>query len=89
MGQAAIPKQTIQYQSIGFSVLSNPLLFLKVNGVFYTNGYRINYGPSSYRNFFPSYDDVTGEIRLYCQAVTYGQDMPAETLADVEVYLAN
>lgn len=89
MGQAAIPKQIVQYVSVGYATVTNPVLFLKVGGVTYANGYRVNYGSSSYRNYFPSYDEATGEIRLYCQAVTYGQDMPEATLYNIEVYLAS
>jgi hypothetical protein len=89
MAQAAIPQQAVQYVSVGYANVTNPILFLKVNGITYGNGYRVNYGGAGYRNFFASYDESTGEIRLYCQAVTYGADLPAEILYNIEVYLAS
>lgn len=89
MGSAAIPKQVVQYISMGYTAITNPILFLKVSGTTYANGYRVNYGSSSYRNYFATYNESTGEVRLYSQGVTYGQDMPAATINNIEVYLAS
>jgi hypothetical protein len=89
MAQAVIPTQGLQYTTVGYVTanLTDPILILKVNGVGYSNGYRITYSGDTYRNFFPTYESSTGEIRLYCQAVNYSTPTPAASLGTVEVYL--
>lgn len=91
MPSASVPSQSVSYQVLGTSsvLVSNPVLLLKVNDITYANGYKVYYGNSSYRNFFPVYDEQTGEIRLYCYSLTYGTTMPAITLSNIEVHLAN
>ena len=89
MGQAVIPTQDLQYTTVGYVAanLADPILLLKIDGISYANGYRINYNSDTYRNFFPSYEQSNGEIRLYCQAVNYSTATPAQTLGTVEVYI--
>lgn len=91
MPTAAVPAQRIDYVSLGIAdvLVSNPVLFLKVNGVTFANGYKIYSTNSSYRNFFPVYNETTGEVRLYCQSITFGNTLPPVTLSNIEVYLAN
>lgn len=89
MGQAVIPTQGLQYTTVGYVAanLADPILILKVNGIGYANGYRVTYAGDTYRNFFPTYEQSTGEIRLYCQAVNYSMPNPEITLGLVEVYV--
>lgn len=91
MPSATVPAQNVSYQVLGISsvLVSNPVLLLKVDGITYANGYKVYYNNSSYRNFFPVYDEQTGEVRLYCYSLTYGVTMPAITISNIEVYLAN
>lgn len=91
MPEAAIPTQAVHYVSLGIAdvLVNNPVLFLKVNGITYSNGYKFYDGNSSYRNFFPVYNEATGEVRLYCQTVNFGNTVPAITLTNIEVHLAN
>lgn len=91
MGSAQIPKQTVQNVSLGFTTtgLINAITYLKIDGVVYANGYRVVYNSSSYRNYFAGYNPTTGEVKLYCQAVTYSTTIPAATLGIVEVLIAN
>lgn len=86
-----IPTQSVEYVSLGTTTanLDSPTLLLKINGIPYANGYKQNISGSRYRNFFPVYVPSTGEIRLYCQTLTYGSTtVPAETLYNIEVYIA-
>jgi hypothetical protein len=90
MASAPIPKQVVQSVYLGNAgSITNAVLFLTINGVTYENGYRVSYGSSGYRNYFPGYDSSTGAVYLYCQAITYGADMPAADLYNIEVYLAS
>jgi hypothetical protein len=91
MPTAAVPSQNVSYKVLGITdvLVSNPVLFLKVAGVTYANGYKVYYGSSSFRNFFPVYNEQSGEIRLYCYALTYGTTLPSITLSNIEVHIAN
>jgi len=85
----ATPNLFIQSVSMGTTTITNPVLLLKVDGVAYPNGYRINYTNSSSRNFYPVWNSSTGEIRLYCQAVAYDITLPNISLGTVEVFIGS
>ena len=91
MPTEAVPAQKVDYVSLGVAdvLVNNPVLLLKVNGITYANGYKVYSTNSSYRNFFPIYNETTGEVRLYCQSITFGNTLPAVTLPNIEVHLAN
>ena len=90
MGSANIPGQVIQETSVGYiqTGLSNVILFLKINGIVYPNGYRIAYNSDNIRDYFAGYNPSTGQIKLYCRIVAYNYTIPAESLT-VEVLIAN
>lgn len=91
MGSINVPGQTIQQTSVGFiqTGLSNVILFLKINGVIYSNGYRITYSnDGNVRDYFAGYNPSNGQIKLYCRVVGYNQTIPQETLS-LEVLVAN
>lgn len=91
MGSAAIPGQTIQSANLGVTTpgLFNAIPYLKVGGVVYANGYRVDYNNTNFRNYFAGYNPDNGLITLYCQVVCYNYTIPAETLNGVEVLLAD
>jgi hypothetical protein len=86
-----VPAQAVQSVSVGYVTagLSNPTLFLVVGGVAYGTGVRVTYTDAAFRYYFPTYNQSTGEVRLYCHVVTYKYDIPAQTVGPVEVYIAN
>jgi len=84
MGSATIPTQRIDSVLVGTTQTVSPSLMLKVDGVAYSNGYRITYY-AGYRNIFPGYDSVSGNVYLYCQNVAFGEDLPAISINNVEV----
>lgn len=91
MPSSAVPKLQVDYVSCGIAsvLVSNPLLFLKINNVAYADGYKIYLTEGSYRHFYPVYVEGTGEVRLYCRSLTFGVTMPAVTLTNIEVYIGN
>lgn len=85
-----VPTFTITQTIVGSTTVSNPVLFLKVGGTVYAQGYRITYGTNSsegYRNIYPAYDSSTGNILIVCQTLAVQADLPAITLSDVGVYV--
>lgn len=87
MGRAYFPTQTVQtvlVQNIPGASDSNFLL-LKVNGITYANGYRINYD-RGYRLFSASVDSQNN-VSVVCVGLAYGQDLPAMSIYNVEVIL--
>ncbi len=86
MGSAIIPTQRVDSIEIGSTSISNPLLLLKVDGIVYSNGYRIAYN-AGYRNIFPGYNSSNQKIYLYCHNIAYGEDLPQISLTNVEVLI--
>ena len=84
MGQAYIPTQTLDYFTLGTTTIIDPTLILVVSGVGYANGYTVSY-TNGFRNFFPIYE--AGNIYLYCHTVAYGEDIPAYSISNIEVYI--
>lgn len=85
-----VPTFTITQSIVGSTTISNPVLFLKIGGAIYAQGYRITYGTASsggYRNIYPAYDSATGNILIVCQSLAVQADLPAITLNDIGVYI--
>lgn len=91
MPTAAVPSQRLDYVILGPTnvLATNPVLFLKVGSTMYSNGYVVRYNDSSYRRFFPVFDQATSQIRLYCYSITFTTAIPAMTLTNIEVLIAN
>jgi len=87
MGIAYYPTQTVETVAVGqvSGASTSSFLLLVVDGVVYSNGYRINYD-RGYRLFSPVVD-TSGNISIVCIALAYGQDLPAITVSNVEVHL--
>lgn len=82
MGSALTPNQVLTSTVVGTSTAVNPTLLLKVNGLIYANGYRIDY-VGAYQNFFPAKEG--NNILVYCQSVAASADTPTVTLTNIEV----
>lgn len=86
MGSLAVPASKVDSVYVGSTTVSSPLLMLKVGGIVYPNGYRIEYS-TGYRNFFPSYISSNGYIYVECHSIAYNADLPAIDLSGVEVLI--
>jgi hypothetical protein len=80
---------TVAFQTVayGSTSISSPLLMIRINGVGYPTGYRIEYA-SGYRNFYATIDS-NNNISIECHAVSYNSALPAVTLDTVEVLIAS
>ena len=86
MGSAYIPSHQIQSIEVGSTTVANPYPMLVVGGTAYPNGFRVNYA-GGYRNIYASYDPANNKIYLQCVVTAYGEDLPAYTLSNVEIYV--
>jgi hypothetical protein len=87
MGRAYLPTQEVRTIGIGTVSKVPSFLLMSINGISYSNGFRINYN-SGYRLFSPSFFDNGGNnvtIGITCVSVAYGEDLPPVSLTNIEV----
>ena len=90
MGQIYVPTCSLQSQLVGnipsSVVTATPLLFVKVDGVTYVNGYRFN-TTGGFRNVYASYVASTGNVYLNSYTFAVSDTVPAWSTSNVEVLL--
>jgi len=86
MASVYVPNYSLTSTVVGTTTINNPTLLLRVNGITYANGYRVDYA-GAYQNYFPAKDGTN--ILLYCYTVVFGQDLGQTTLPNVEVLVAS
>ena len=90
MGQLYIPTCSIQTQLVGnissSVVTASPLIFIKLDGIIYANGYRFN-TTGGYRNVYGSYVSSTGNVYLNSYTFAVTDTVPAWSPSSVEVML--
>lgn len=90
MGSLAIPKCGLESKLVKNIdpnlVTAAPLLFVKIDGVTYANGFKFNTG-GGFRLIFPSYDSATGNVYLNSYTFAVNGTVPSWSAYDVEVLL--
>jgi hypothetical protein len=86
MGSIYVPKLQVQSVEVGTTAISNPLIFIKLNGIIYANGSRIDIG-GGYRDVYGTYDPATGKVYLTSYTFAVSGTVPASSFSNVEVLL--
>jgi len=85
MPSAYVPSATTDRVYIGSTTIPNPIMFLSIGGIVYSNGYTETSGTNS-RTIFPVCDS-NGSVYLVSNNIVYGADMPSITINNVEVFI--
>lgn len=85
LGQAEIVGSTISNHFVGTTSVSNPILFLEVNGVSVASSYVIQRIGNSVRFIFPKL--VGNDVYIMAMGQTYGYALPTVTFT-ATVYVA-
>jgi hypothetical protein len=87
MGQLARPTFELQSLQVGSAPgFVNPLIFIKLDGVVYTEGVRLTL-PQGFRNLYGSYNQSTGAIYLNSYTIAVSDTIPELSISGVEVLL--
>lgn len=86
MGSAEIVTGTVSNHLVGTTSISNPVLFMEVNGVPTASSYVVQESGSSKRFIFPKVDS-SGNVYIVAMGQVYGTELSAITLS-IKVYVA-
>lgn len=90
MGSLYIPTcnaRSVLVGNVSSSVVTTaPLIFIKIDGIIYANGYRFN-TVGGYRSIFGSYVSSTGNVYLNSYTFAVTDTVPAWSSSNVEVML--
>lgn len=82
-----VPTFTVTQIAVGTSPVTNPLLFIRYNGIVYGGGVRIPSSDGGYRFFYPSYIASNNTIVISCQTLVIQNSLPATNLPNIGVYV--
>lgn len=88
MGQAAVVDTKVQSTVVGYTPISNPIVFMGLNGQIFSSAYQSYLGPQggSSRVVYPSVDS-SGYVRINAIDVIFNEIIPQQT-ANVQVWAA-